>query len=431
MLIEVQHVNRASPAGFVGMEAGDWATISPGEQINQVSCQGHTQKGADKYHATMDGSAAVLTMIHDDPSDWPEGMKWAEVIRIEPLAADADPLWNGAIRPRHTKTRYAQADAAAALAGSPVPVLPWEDFTEPPDTREGVWLTDEEYAAHRAIATPKGWREWTDGVPAAEVVNGKVRDQRARGAYVVPDGTRTYFVTSTTEATGVHSAKEELQTLATAPGAPTNINIGGIGTNGAEAICTQSPSGEPNQLGAWGLITTRFQADITAMDSTLELNCTDLGTASGHFARVDSGLTTEIESFQASSANITAPGLHIIEVTATWVQTGAQTDRFEVLLCAQKVFGHGNDQFTYQADETDDFIDGGWPSAILTAQAAIAIAAAVGLPASAVIISTIAPELSFDCEVQTSHAFGCEVETGHEFEGGVATSHSFEGKIDG
>ncbi|MEE8331638.1 MAG: hypothetical protein V3R84_07680 [Acidimicrobiia bacterium] len=243
MKVEVQHVNRASPAGFVEMDASGWASISPGQQINQIACQGHVQKGADKYHIAADGSAAVLTMIHDDPSDWPDGMRWAEVIRIEPLAPDADPIWNGAIRPRHTKTRYAQPGAAAALAGSPVPVLPWEDFTEPLGVLRGVWLTDEEFAAHRAVATPKGWREWTDGVDPAEIVNGRVRDQRAEGAYVVPDGTRTYFVTSTTEATGIHAADEELQTAAAAPGGPTNMNIGGIGTMGTEVICTQSPSG--------------------------------------------------------------------------------------------------------------------------------------------------------------------------------------------
>lgn len=429
MLIEVQYVNRASPADFVGLDAADWASQSAAKQVNQIACQGHTQKGGDKYHAGMDGSAAVLTMIHDDPSDWPDGMRWAEVIRIEPLAPDADPIWQGAIRPRHTKTRYAQPGAAAALAGSSTPVLPWEDFTEPPDVLRGVWLTDAEFAEHRAAATPKGWRDWTEGVDPRQVIDGRVRDQRKRGAYVLPEGTRTYFVTSTTEATGVHNADEELQTLTVSPGGSTNINIGGIGTNGDEVICMQSPAGEPDQAGAWGLITTRFQADVVAMDSTLELNCTNLGTALGHFARVDSGLTTEIESFQATSANITAPGLHIVEVTTTWVQTGAQSDRFEVLLCGEKMFGHGNDSFVYQADETDDFIDGGWPAGALTAQAAIATAAAVGLPALGLSIGLLSPELIFESEIATQHDLDSEIATQHDLDSEIATQHDFDSEV--
>ena len=390
-----------------------------------TECQGNRQTGFDRYYIEKPGSHVRMVGVCDDDQDWPEGTKWAEVIEVYPLEVSQDPLDNGQVRTRHVTTRYAQPEAMIALSRSAVPCLPWESFEYPPGPyRPGQWLTDKQFSDHVAAVSRRSWREWTEGVPPSAIgPDGRVKDQRMRGAYKLPDGTRTYYVTSTTES-GVHSAAvQELAMSAAPPGGPTTLNINGVGINGQESINTQTPANEPNQAGAWGSITIRYQIDIAFKDSTTEINATDMGSASGHFARVDAGLTGDVETFQATTANITSPGLHIIECVATWVQTGAQTDRAAVLVNSQKVFGHGNDSWGVDVDESDDFFDGGWPAASAGAQASTASAAAVALSASAMSIGSMQPEMCFLNEIATDHDLSGEVATEHDLSGEVATEH--------
>jgi hypothetical protein len=55
-------------------------------------------------------------------------------------------------------------------------MMPWSGF-EPPAaavTRHGVWLPDDLYDAHEKAVSHRGWREWTEGVPAELVRDGVV-----------------------------------------------------------------------------------------------------------------------------------------------------------------------------------------------------------------------------------------------------------------
>ena len=207
------------------------------------------------------------------------------------------------------------------------------------------------------------------------------------------------------------------------PGGPTTLNLTGIKTNGDESVESRTPANEPNQSGAWGSITIRYQIDVPFKDSSVEINATNLGTAAGHFARVDSGLTTDVETHQATTANITSAGLHLIECVATWVATGSQTDRASILVASIKVFGHGNDSWGLDVDEADDFFDGGWPAASLDAPAVAASAAAVANAAAAALIKTLSPQQDFDAEVALSHSVDAEVALSHNADAEVALSH--------
>ncbi len=206
---------------------------------------------------------------------------------------------------------------------------------------------------------------------------------------------RTYYHTGIDEPTGVHNATIEKLADTTAP-SPQTFTIGGIGMNGRLVAAFTSPTNEPDSA-AWPTADYTATIDVFAMDSTITYGFRLQGTVTGHIARVDAALTTDLETHEQASPAFSTPGVKTVLFAAqSWV-AGLQTDRVEVLLAAVKVFGHGTDEITIAVDG-DGKIAGPWVGAG---------AAPIGmLSFDAEVVS--AP-LAFDADVDSLLGFDAEI----------------------
>ncbi len=331
--------------------------------INRVCVQG-VEFTADHYAVEdLPELGCKVYTWNDDPIDYLEGYKNALVCEF--LYLDYDPQMGGAINTRQTITYYVQ-DEVRKLMPSEIynsEIKSLVEFKKPLEeiTRHGISLPDALYQRHESNRRIAGWREWIEGIHSSELdENGCIKPQRPQGRYVIPDGTRTYFHNNVLVATSLHSvnADRENQLGLTAAGASseTSSNIGGA--SDMEAFVATTPANEPDHT-TWPEGVYRYQIDCTSVGANITYGLLDLGGSNGHFARVNSTLTTEVDSNQQGSAAFAGNGLKLAAYTGTWSGT-VQTDRFEILIAAIRPASHGNQSITLQLGEADDFADGPW-----------------------------------------------------------------------
>lgn len=330
--------------------------------VHAINVQGVVFQG-DHYHVDDLGDGSIkVTCWSDDPEDWAPSEVWAREVVFEPLQADAS--FGGAYNTRQTWTWYVNdPDAKVGLVGARGRAVPWSWFQPPTrHVAHGVWAPEDLHGALMAARSLRGWREWTDGVPAGLVRDGQVLDQRKQGLYLVPKGTRTYYHSNTIAAWGSHTALNEHELVTSPSGVATNV-AAVVGGNGAICFLGVSPAGEPDSA-AWPTGTYRCQLDVPLVGADLVFGLLNLGTQGvGHFARVDSAGALDLETHAQDQAAFTGSGLHMASWTGSW-SAGSATDRFEILIAAQRVSGHGNQDLTLQLNEFDDFVDGPWAAAV-------------------------------------------------------------------
>lgn len=146
--------------------------------VSQLNCQGVQFIGYDHYAVeSLPGGGCKVTAWRDDPDD--PGPKYAREFTFLPLAPD--PNIGGKYNTRQSQVVYGDAAILAYYASiGPVEntvVRPLADFVPPPSTltRHGITLPDALHLAHEQAASPHGWREWTEGVPAQFIIGGEVR----------------------------------------------------------------------------------------------------------------------------------------------------------------------------------------------------------------------------------------------------------------
>lgn len=124
--------------------------------INSINCQGIEFFGYDHTAVQVDGNGLIITGWQDDPEDFPPGTRYATRWNLQPPAPD--PNIGGQINTVQTRTLWAESGAGLDSLNP----LPWSQFVLPPtnQTFHGIWLTPEQFEAHRTIRTPHGWREW-------------------------------------------------------------------------------------------------------------------------------------------------------------------------------------------------------------------------------------------------------------------------------
>jgi hypothetical protein len=247
----------------------------------------------------------------------------------------------GAINTRQSQRVYAEDPNFEDL------VEAWSDFEEPNShVRHGVWVDDPD--SYNAKQTDHGWRSWTEGLDPSELdADGNVKIQRLgnrKGRYKYPDGTKTYYHSTTTLSTGLHTAdfENELRTATAPPASQQSSNIVG-GTDRIIWASTTS-SGEPDSA-AWPTGTYRAQLDVTSV---------------GHFARVNAALSTELETKAQAEGAFSGTGLKLATTGSVSWSSGTSTDRFEITIVAASGASHGNQKITLELNETDDFVDGPW-----------------------------------------------------------------------
>jgi hypothetical protein len=336
--------------------------------------QGLTVDGFDHY-SVEPVEAGIVKVIGwcDDPDDWPVGQRWAREICFRHLAPDPDPRFGGAINTCQTQVIYAdtgiKAAFEAAYAGnSKVEIKDWTDFDpNRSNPMEGAWVSDEAHAAHQAEQSVESWRTWTEGVDPFDLdKNGRVRNQRKMGRYVIPTGTRTYYHNATALSIPVYQAAgvDHENELGLSPAGQTNEVSGNVGGAGALVWAAATPSNEPNSA-AWPTTGVyRYQIDCIAVGADLTFGLLTQGTGDdGGFMRLNAALDTELQRVVQDQSAFSGSGLHLASITDPAWSAGSVSDRFCVLVAAVRVTGHGNQTMTLQVGESDDFADGPWTAA--------------------------------------------------------------------
>jgi len=330
--------------------------------IAALNVQGVAFTGADHYAVEPITGGLRVTVWHDDPDDFPVGKRWADVWTFLTLAPDAK--LGGAYNTRQSVVRYAEPDAFDFPFGTPHSIVtwrPWSEFILPASgiTMHGKWVPDALWAQHKAQQTLKDWREWTDGLPFAEIEGGKLREQRKQGRYAPSIGTRTYYQRDTNRATGLHALTNE-DAFETSAGASETESVV---LNFAKALVWvfTTPSNEPNSAD-WPNGTYRIQLDVTAAGADTTYGVVDLDASGGpgHFGKTDAALTTETSLGQQAEATFTGTGLKLATL-AVDPAAGLATDRFEVLVEGKNsVMG---DQTLTLRFSSDAWADGPWTAA--------------------------------------------------------------------
>lgn len=348
---------------------GERLDTSPG-WVFALNFQGVILKGWDHYHVEHVGGDTHhvrVTCWNDDADDHPIGTRHATVWDI--LCHAPDPTWGGAINTRQTKTIYAENGYARSNLGSQ-PYQAWTSFVPPKsDIRHGIWVPDPD--AFDNAQTNRGWREWTEGLDLSELdANGQVKPQRREKAdpndprYLIPDGTKTFYHNSTDLVTGVHSVTaSNANELGNTPVGVTTEQSGNvIPTGDALVFVATTGSVEPNET-PWPTGNYRAQLDVPTVGGDLTFGLLTLGASAGHFARVNTGLTSDLETKAQAESAFFGTGLHLATTGSVSWSSGATADRFEILIAAANAASHGNQKLSLDLGETDDFVDGPWTSA--------------------------------------------------------------------
>lgn len=360
---------KGNPGDWEACDFDQWVALGEFD-VNAVNIQGVVFEGPDHYGIRrLPNGDLIAAGWHTDLADWPLGMRWAREIQFRPLGPSSDPRLGGAVSTHQTTKIYAEMLIKpvldAAYADSPnVTVHPWSNFNEAPyASKPGRWMNNAQFAAHQKSRAKRPWREWTDGLDPAELDHkGHVKDQRGQGRYVIPKGTRTYYH-NPGAGTGVASA-DVTNVLGLTPTGATNQQSGNVGTNGAVAFEAVSPGGEPASA-AWPTTGEyRYQIDVLTTGADLVFGLMSLGNATGGFERVDAAVNTQLQRIEQDQAAFSGSGLRVASITDPAWSAGNASDRVGVVMAGQRVLGHGNQTFTLQLGELDDFIDGPWPSAV-------------------------------------------------------------------
>lgn len=322
-----------------------------------------------------------VTSWSDDPEDDQDHPDWnpsdpvewwyrAHVIRFRDLAPNEK--LGGAITPHTTRILYAgrrvleEWEKNSPNGYQDMVLRPWREFVRPASnlTRHGIWVPDELELIHEKRLSPPNWRAWGEHLDPGELdKNGLVKPQYAQGRMSSPKGTITYFLRDTDQASGVHVVTHENEMNNTVGGGETeNSATFSAGTDNLEFLWS-TLSGNPNDAD-WPNGAYECQTNCSAIGQDMSYGLLTLGGAAGHFANVDSGLTSDNESWVQDEGAFTTATLNLASNTID-PASGASGDRFECLIAGARAAGcHGNQTFTITYD-SDSFARGPWtaPSA--------------------------------------------------------------------
>ncbi len=173
-----------TPSDWLEVDAARWVDLAKkpappprnldddGGWVNRVCVQG-VEFTADWYAVEPWEDGCRVTAV-DVEADRRKASVWT----FRPLAPD--PAFGGRYNTRQTKVVY----AGQAIRdwydqmGSPVDfeVRPWVEFPRPDETliRYGVTMPQALYGRHEGARRQVGWREWTEGIPAGHIHQGRV-----------------------------------------------------------------------------------------------------------------------------------------------------------------------------------------------------------------------------------------------------------------
>lgn len=358
MRVLVQWARSSRPGDWSEYDSADWASL-PNDPIAAVCVQGVVFH-ADRY-AVLHGRASIEVWAE---TDGPQSGTRLRIVTFNDLCPD--PLFGGAVNTKITQVVY--TDDGSFTESDSTDVRPWDSRPASERAwRSGKLMPDRLWEAHRKELSPRGWREWTDGVDKALIVNGQVVQQRRRGMWLRARGTRTYYLNNVAVTSGIHNAADNELEIGLAPAGIFDLVSSSITGAGTLLYCAYSPVSEPNSA-AWPTGTYRHQIDCKQVNSDIMYGVTQLGSSpkDGHFARVNAAIDTELESHMQDQGSFSFTGLKLASYTGSWT-AGAVGDRCEVGLACERPNGHGDATITIEIGESDDFVDGPWAAAAVDA----------------------------------------------------------------
>ncbi len=378
MKVLVQHTT-TDPGDYVELDSSEWSQLpvksvpTDADPLNRepgwifdLMIQGISFGGADHYcvEDIADGGVRVIVW-NDDSDDIPESEFSAQVWTLMPLAPD-DKL-NGAINTRQSKIIYA-APARMARIQLPIEnteVRPWSEFVPPAEaeSRHGVWVHSFKLLGkHQRRGLPHSWREWGEHLDPSELdESGAVKAQRPQGRYDKPQGTITYFLHDTVQASGVHVAGHELEMEETDVASSVNV-VATVGqASDALTHLWSTLTGSPNDAD-WPNGAYRCQIDVQSAMLIDGYGFLTRAGSAGHMARVNSGLTADQQTWTQDETAFTGTGIKLATNTID-PSSGAAGDRFECVLAADNSDTMMDGTLTVRCDDTDSFADGPWSAA--------------------------------------------------------------------
>ena len=210
--------------------------------------------------------------------------------------------------------------------------------------------------------------------------------------------TKTFYPSSTSEANGVHTATNETQ-LATTDPASTTTQPSNTLSSGSEEFgwLWTTPSTEPNEA-TWPDGVYQVILDANTADATLAFGLLNVGgTIAGHFGRVNTGLTADIDTKTQAQSAFTGAGSHTASVDTTGSSWGGSTasDRFECLVAIRRTTNHGNASQTFDIDNgTLSSASGPWT--VVTIESGVGSADGVFITTAGIGVRDSGVELGLD-----------------------------------
>ncbi len=346
--------------------------------IRNVNVQGITTEGYD--HIAIDpitvgnDEGIKLTAWNDDPDDahvngiddWinePHAIVWT----ILPLAPD--PKLGMAINTRQSCVIYCTGERYNRLEPNPpqnTTVRPWFEFiaADAEITRHGVWIEDTKFRQHldKAPHDEYGWMHFNEHLPESEVelIKGRrvLKEQRKQGRYRQAQHTITYYKRTTDRAVGYATAThEDALELTTAASATESVT-----TNATTVLSWTwtAPANQPN-VTDWPSGAFHHQVNVAAASAGITYG--PIGGGAIQFNRINSALTSVLDSQSAGGGAISGTGLKLFTTFADWDSgSGSASDVYAIRLSAAGT-SHG-DAITLTLNTTDSYADGPWTAGV-------------------------------------------------------------------
>lgn len=344
---------------------GSAAIDNQAGHIFAINVQGVVFAGYDHYaveHINTTRSVRV-TAWNDDPEDYAPEEMHATVWDFLPVR-----MTGGRLDTRQRRLMFTdESDEVRneSCTGDPSCALHrFSEFEAPAAelTRHGVWVSDELALRHEAAQKSRGWKEWA--------LRRDIAQMKYRGIRLAAYSGSPYTYLSTPGATGVHAPASGPpfsnyceQQMGTSPESALSCSCTGIGQNEAD-ICQiyTTSAGEPG-VADWESGNYTCSNNVLTAPSQITYGVKAQGSASGHMARVDSGLTTD-QTTIVGTTNFTGTGLKTETVNTDPSNCADTTCRFECAWAVVRDSSHGNATLEFEVDITgagpDNIGDGAW-----------------------------------------------------------------------
>lgn len=309
-----------------------------------------------------------VTVWNDAVEDYPPGQRFAKEWFFELLGPEA--RLGGAINTRQRQIVYLDLGGPLHRIYAKDPIAntefrDWSKFVRPPPavTRHGKWVSDAHNAALEAAYRTLGWRQWVEGVAARELDGrGQLRSQAAQGRRPLPHGTRTYYLNAEDCLTSVHAAliQADENAMSYTMGTPTSDGSGSVGGGSSGILFVFTSDADQPNVAAWPTGDYEVSLDVSQAGSTITYGARNAGSDVGHFARVNAGLTSDLESYQMSESLWTGSGIKYGSVTSQSWSSGSAGDRFEICIAGSRPASHGGETITAELGDADSYGRGPW-----------------------------------------------------------------------